>query len=149
VDVDDLLAAASRAGVRIDHETLERVVAENDKRRFALTDDGARIRARQGHSVLVDLGLLPEAPPEHLYHGTAVRSVPAILAEGLHPGRRLHVHLSVDERTAEAVGRRHGRPVVLRVRAGEMHRDGVAFFRSENGVWLTAAVPRAYIEGAG
>ncbi len=146
IDVNDLIAGARRAGFALDRATLDRVVAENDKRRFSLSPDGTRIRASQGHSVPVDLGLVPMVPPEGLYHGTAARSVSSILTEGIHAGSRIHVHLSTDERTAEMVGRRHGRPAVLRVAAGEMGRDGYAFFRSENGVWLTAAVPARYVE---
>jgi putative RNA 2'-phosphotransferase len=149
VDVDDLLAAAARACVSLDRPTLERVVAENDKKRFALSDDGVRIRASQGHSVAVELGLTPVEPPPLLFHGTADRNVDSIRAQGLVPGSRTHVHLSADEATAVNVGRRHGRPVVLRVQAGEMHRAGLAFFRSDNGVWLTAAVPSEHIQFPG
>lgn len=143
--VDELIAAAARSGMAIDRETLARVVAENDKQRFALSPDGARIRASQGHSVKVDLGLAPREPPELLYHGTAARNVDSIRASGLHAASRTHVHLSADEETARRVGQRHGPPVVLTVAAGRMHRDGRAFFRSENGVWLTDAVPAEYI----
>ena len=146
VDVDELLAAAGRAGVALDRPTLERVVAENDKQRFALSPDGVRIRASQGHSVTVELGLEPVVPPDVLFHGTADRNLDSIRAQGLVPGRRTHVHLSADEATAVNVGRRHGRPVVLRVRAGEMHRAGHPFYRSDNGVWLTGAVPPAHID---
>ena len=146
VEVDALIAAAARGGVEIDRETLARVVAENDKQRFALSPDGRRIRASQGHSVEVDLGLEPRTPPERLYHGTASRFVDSIRASGLHAARRTHVHLSADEETARRVGARHGHPVVLPVAAGRMHRDGRLFFRSENGVWLTDAVPVEYIE---
>jgi putative RNA 2'-phosphotransferase len=146
VDVDDLLAAAKGAAVALDRPTLERVVADNDKQRFALSPDGLRIRASQGHSVTVELGLAPVKPPEVLFHGTADRNLDSIRAQGLVPGRRTHVHLSADEATAISVGRRHGRPVVLRVRAGEMHRSGHPFYRSDNGVWLTAAVPPAHID---
>ena len=145
VEVDALLAAAGDARVALDRATLERVVAENDKKRFAFSADGARIRASQGHSVRVELGLEPVEPPEVLYHGTATRFVDSIRAGGLRPGSRTHVHLSPGEATATAVGRRHGAPVVLRVAAGAMHRDGHAFFRSENGVWLTGAVPARYL----
>jgi putative RNA 2'-phosphotransferase len=145
VDVDDLLAASERAGVPLDRPTLERVVAENDKQRFALSADGVRIRASQGHSVPVELGLAPVVPPDVLFHGTADRNLESIRARGLVPGRRTHVHLSTDEATAVNVGRRHGRPVVLRIESGEMHRTGQPFFRSDNGVWLTGAVPPAHI----
>lgn len=149
VDVDELLAAAARAGVALDGPTLQRVVAENDKQRFALSPDGLRIRASQGHSVAVELGLAPVEPPEVLFHGTAERNLDSIRAQGLIPGSRTHVHLSADEATAVNVGRRHGRPVVLRVQSGEMHRAGHPFFRSDNGVWLTAAVPAEHIRFSG
>lgn len=144
-DVDALLSAAAAAGVRIDRPTLERVVAENDKKRFAFSEDGKRIRASQGHSVDVDLGLQPQTPPELLFHGTATRFVDSIRENGLHSASRTHVHLSADEATATSVGQRHGRPVVLTIAAGRMHRDGHAFYRSDNGVWLTDAVPAQYI----
>ncbi len=146
VEVDALLAAAGRAGMALDRATLDRVVGENDKQRFALSPDGARIRASQGHSVPVQLGLEPQTPPEVLYHGTADANVESIRRDGLRPGRRTHVHLSADEATAVAVGRRHGRPVVLRVLAGRMHAAGHAFYRSDNGVWLADAVPPGHIE---
>lgn len=149
VDVEELLAAAERARVPLDQPTLERVVAENDKQRFALSADGLRIRASQGHSVPVELGLEPVVPPEVLFHGTADRNLESIRAQGLVPGRRTHVHLSADEATAVNVGRRHGRPVVLRIQSGEMHRAGHAFWRSDNGVWLTDAVPPAHIHFPG
>ena len=147
-EVDALIAGARRAGVALDRARLERVVRDNDKQRFAFSPDGRRIRASQGHSVAVDLGLTPEAPPETLYHGTAARHLDAIRREGLRPGRRTHVHLSADAATAASVGRRHGRPVVLGVAAGAMHRAGHAFVRSANGVWLTDAVPPEYLLAA-
>jgi putative RNA 2'-phosphotransferase len=146
VDVDELFAAAAQAGVQLDRPTLERVVAENDKKRFAFSEDGVRIRASQGHSVSVELGLEPQAPPDILFHGTADRNLDSIRAQGLIPGRRTHVHLSADEETAVNVGRRHGRPVVLRVAAGAMHRAGHPFYRSDNGVWLTDAVAPDHIQ---
>lgn len=146
VAVDELLAAARGSGFPLDRATLERVVAENDKRRFALSADGTRIRASQGHSVGVDLGLAPRTPPDLLFHGTAARFLESIRREGLKPGSRTHVHLSADEATARVVGRRHGSPVVLRVEAGHMHRDGHEFFFSENGVWLAQVVPASYLD---
>jgi putative RNA 2'-phosphotransferase len=148
-EVDELIAAAARGGVDLDRETLARVVAENDKQRFALSPDGRRIRANQGHSVDVDLGLEPRTPPALLFHGTASRFVDSIRASGLNAASRTHVHLSADAETARAVGQRHGSPVVLTVAAGRMHCDGRLFFRSANGVWLTDAVPAEYIDFGG
>jgi putative RNA 2'-phosphotransferase len=144
--VEELIACAGRHGRRLDRAIIERVVATNDKKRFALSDDGLKIRASQGHSVEVDLTLEPRTPPEALFHGTATRFLESIRAKGLLPGNRNHVHLSPDHLTAVKVGERHGRPVVLRVRAGAMSRAEVAFFLSDNGVWLTAHVPVEFLE---
>ena len=146
VEVDDLLVGLGRMGRRMDQAMLERIVAEDEKGRFTLSPDATRIRAAQGHSVEVKLDLPPATPPEVLFHGTAETSLPAILAEGLKPGRRRHVHLSADMPTALRVGQRHGRPIVLRVGAGAMGRDGLPFWQADNGVWLTAQVPVRYLE---
>jgi putative RNA 2'-phosphotransferase len=151
VEIDLLLAALARSGMRLTREELEHVVATDDKRRYAVSEDGRRIRASQGHSVEVALGYVPAEPPEILYHGTAERNLPSIRVQGLVKGRRHHVHLSADRETAIRVGQRYGRPVVLCVRAGAMHGDGHSFYRSDNGVWLTDEVPPAYLaeESAG
>jgi len=145
VNVDELLRAASQHGRALSLETLRAVVDTNDKKRFAFSDDGTRIRASQGHSLDVDLALEPREPPEVLFHGTATRFLDAILAEGLSARSRRYVHLSSDAETATRVGARHGKPVVLRVAAGRMHRAGATFYLSANGVWLTEAVPASYV----
>jgi putative RNA 2'-phosphotransferase len=144
--VDDLLARLGAAGHAIDRTLLERVVADNDKQRFAFSENGARIRASQGHSIAVDLGLVPAAPPDVLYHGTASRFLKSILAAGLRASGRHHVHLSADADSAMRVGARHGFPAVLRVDARRMRADGIVFYRSDNGVWLTDAVLPRYLD---
>lgn len=121
------------------------MVDENEKKRFSLSQDGTRIRARQGHSIKVDLGMHPLEPPTVLYHGTATRFLNAIRAEGLTSQGRHHVHLSKDQATALSVGQRHGTPVILTVDAKQMCADNFLFFRSENGVWLTDHVPAQYL----
>lgn len=145
VEVDVLLAAMRARGMAGDREQLERVVAENDKQRFSINSDGTKIRANQGHSIPVQLGLAPRTPPELLYHGTAVRNLNSIREKGLLKGRRHAVHLSPDAETARKVGQRHGIPVVLTIQARRMFADGFVFTRSENGVWLTENVPPEYI----
>jgi putative RNA 2'-phosphotransferase len=139
VPVADVLAAARQLGVELDVPAL---VAGSDKRRYALSDDGRLVRANQGHSVPVELGLEPVTPPAVLYHGTGAARLDAILREGLRPMGRHAVHLSGDVGTARVVGlRRRGPVVVLAVDAGGMHAAGRVFTRSANGVWLTDAVP--------
>ncbi len=144
-DLDTLVSLANGAGRRLTREQILQVVARNDKQRFAVSADGRRIRANQGHSIRIDLGPEPRSPPERLFHGTAERNLESIHRQGLIRGSRQHVHLSLDEETATRVGRRHGRPIVLVVDAGAMVRDGFEFFLSENGVWLTERVPPRYL----
>jgi len=147
VEIDTLLEQCRAHGRGdISRPMLDEAVATNSKRRFAVSEDGLRIRASQGHSVEVELGYEPAIPPEVLYHGTVAEAVGSIRARGLDRMRRHHVHLSPDTATAQAVGARRGKPVVLPVQAGRMHQDGHSFYLSANGVWLTEAVPPGYID---
>ncbi|MBI1881989.1 MAG: RNA 2'-phosphotransferase [Chloroflexi bacterium] len=146
VSVLELLQACERHSFPISLEELRVVVANNDKKRFAFSQDGTLIRASQGHSVEVDLGYQPLQPPEFLYHGTVERFLSSIMAKGLLKGKRHHVHLSPDMATATKVGARRGKPVVLNVKSGEMYQAGYIFYQSANGVWLIDHVPTAYFE---
>ena len=143
--VDALLVGCARAGTPITRAELDEVVRTNDKQRFALSDDGTRIRANQGHSVEVELGYEPADPPAVLYHGTSADALRSIRAAGLERRARHHVHLSERPDTAVAVGGRHGKPVVLTVDAARMRADGHAVYQTPNGVWLADAVPAMYL----
>jgi putative RNA 2'-phosphotransferase len=145
-EVDELLDRCARAGRSIDRALLLRIVETSDKQRFALSSDQTRIRANQGHSVPVDLGLPPREPPAQLYHGTASRSLTSILQSGLQRGERHHVHLTQTPSTATTVGQRYGVPVLLRIDAARMHADGHRFHCSSNNVWLCDEVPPRYLE---
>lgn len=142
-DIDDLVA---KSRGRINREQVLDAVQDNDKQRFAVSDDGKRIRARQGHTIEVDLKLEPITPPDVLYHGTYPKAVAAIQREGLKKMQRQHVHMAADLHTASSVGMRRGSPVVYTVLSARMHEDGYLFFRSENGVWLTDHVPSQYLK---
>jgi len=145
VGVAELLAGAARHGFSFTRAELEEVVQTNEKQRFAFSVDSQRIRASQGHSVSVELGLTPETPPEVLYHGTVDRFLSSIMDQGLDKRSRQYVHLSPDVETATRVGSRRGQPVILKIAAANMHSDGFRFFCSANGVWLTERVPPQYI----
>ena len=127
-------------------EDLDRIVETNNKKRFAYSKNGLRIRASQGHSIKVDLGLEATQPPKLLYHGTVNKFLDPIKQEGLKKGSRQHVHLSLDEATATNVGARRGKPVILTINAEKMYQDGLKIFLSANGVWLTDFVPTEYIQ---
>ncbi|KAJ8904643.1 hypothetical protein NDN08_001161 [Rhodosorus marinus] len=144
-NVDEVLRALSESGRACGWEGLLRVVDTNDKQRFVISPDGSLIRARQGHSVHVDLGLKPVTPPQVLYHGTVERFWSSIAADGLKKMNRHHVHLSSEISTASKVGFRRGQPVILEISAAEMYNNGKEFFVTENGVWLTDSVPSEFI----
>ena len=143
-DVKELIAGV-RKSRPFDRETLEKIVATDEKRRYSFNESHTLIRANQGHSVPVDVELPVTEPPEILYHGTGEKYAASIDAQGLLPKGRLYVHLSGDEDTAGSVGIRHGKPVIYEVLSGRMSRDGFVFYRSVNGVWLTKAVPSIYL----
>lgn len=144
--IDELLRKATEAGRAISRDGLEEVVRTNDKKRFSISDDGRLIRANQGHSIDVDLGLPATSPPEVLFHGTASRFVASILREGLDRRARHHVHLTQDRQIAVSVGQRYGSPVVLRIDARRMAALGHLFRCSANGVWLVDEVPAEFIQ---
>lgn len=141
----ELLDRINNKGFSLSFEELQWIVENNEKRRFSLSSDFSRIRANQGHSLQVDLNLPQKEPPEILFHGTAEKNLESIKKYGINKGSRHHVHLSPDIPTAEKVGMRHGKPVVLQVKAGKMNVKGIVFFESENGVWLTENVSPEFI----
>ena len=145
-NIDELISKSSK--VRMTREDISRVVKNNDKQRFILSDDNEFIRANQGHSIKVDLGLKPISPPDSLFHGTATRFWASIKTEGLQKMNRHHVHLSEDAETAAKVGVRHGKLQILIVDSGAMAKAGHVFYVSENGVWLTENVPPQFLSGS-
>lgn len=146
-NVDELIAGVNKTKeYSLDIAMLEKIVREDNKQRYSFNEDKTLIRANQGHSINVDVELEERTPPEILYHGTAEKYVASIKAEGLKPKSRLYVHLSKDLETAINVGKRHGKPHVFEVLAGEMSRKGYKFYLSKNGVWLTKTVPVAFLK---
>ncbi|MCP4132212.1 MAG: RNA 2'-phosphotransferase [bacterium] len=141
----DLIEKINKQKMPFDIEKLKVVVEKNSKKRFSFNEDLSKIRANQGHSLDVDLDLEPVVPPEILYHGTATRFAENIKIEGLKKKSRHHVHLSAVYETAVNVGSRHGKVIVLKIKSGDMHKQGDAFYLSKNGVWLTDEVAPEFI----
>jgi len=127
-------------------DELKEIVETNNKQRYEFSEDMTRIRARQGHSIQVDVELEGKLPPDVLYHGTGEQSLASIQEQGINKGYRLYVHLSETNETAVNVGKRHGKPVVLVIDAKRMAEDGHKFYLSRNGVWLTDYVDVKYIK---
>lgn len=144
-NVNDLINGINKQR-DFDMQTLEKIVATDEKQRYSFNEDKTKIRANQGHSINVDVELEEAAPPQYLYHGTATKYMDSILATGIIPKSRLYVHLSVDTDTAISVGKRHGKPIVFRIRSKAMYDQGFKFYQSKNGVWLVDRVPVEFIE---
>lgn len=144
--VEELLLGINNNGRTVDMELLEEIVRTDQKQRYSFNEDKTLIRANQGHSISVDVELEEMQPPQVLYHGTASRFLDSIMQEGLKPMSRLYVHLSKDIETAKAVATRHGAPVILKINTSQMQEDGMKFYLSKNGVWLTKYVSIKYIE---
>jgi putative RNA 2'-phosphotransferase len=145
VSVDKLLKGLKELGSPITIFGLKDIVDNNDKKRFAFSDDMKMIRANQGHSVNINLNYDEVKPPDVLFHGTVEKFIRDIHRDGLKKMNRHHVHLSSDIKTAELVGSRRGIPLILAINTNEMHRNGHKFYLSDNNVWLTERVPSKYI----
>lgn len=144
-NVDELIAKSTNDSQGFTFEELDEIVETNDKKRFIFNEDKTRIRANQGHSIDINLALISQQPPEFLYHGTAQSNIDSILEKGIEKRSRQHVHLSQDKETANKVGMRHGKPIILTINTQKMSEDGFEFYLSENNVWLTDLVDAKYI----
>lgn len=144
-NVDELITKSTNDSQGFTFEELDEIVETNDKKRFIFNEDKTRIRANQGHSIDINLALIPQQPPEFLYHGTAQSNIDSILEKGIEKRNRQHVHLSQDIETATKVGMRHGKPIILTINTEKMFDDGIEFYLSENNVWLTDFVDIKYI----
>lgn len=144
-NVKELIEKCKKYRYHFSMDDLIEIVETNDKKRYSFNEKRNKIRANQGHSIDIDLALSPIEPPEFLYHGTATRFLSSIMEEGIVRGSRQHVHLSMNKETATKVGSRHGVPVILTIMAGQMHKDGLLFYCSDNGVWLTDYIDPKYL----
>jgi len=146
-NIDTLIEGSKTLGYYLNVDMIREVVETNEKKRFSISNNGKYIRAVQGHSTAsVNLQHIEKEPPVFLYHGTATRFIESIMNQGLLSKSRHHVHLSQDEQTAVAVGKRYGKPVILKIEALKMYQQGFKFFQAENGVWLTNHVPTEFIQ---
>lgn len=141
VSIKDLTSALS-----ITFDDLIKIVESDDKKRFEIDSTKTKIRACQGHSLGIQLGLESIEPPEFLYHGTSSDKKMSIKSTGLVKMSRDYVHLSDDIETATKVGKRHGFPIILKIDTKQMFLDGSKFYKSTNGVWLTDKVEPRYIK---
>ena len=144
--IDELKSGSAEKGVVVDTLKIKELISLSDKVRFEFSKDELRVRAIQGHSSkLVARNFIRCSPPLYLYHGTARRFLESICDYGIVKGERHYVHLTTDKLAALEVGRRYGKAVVITVNSHAMDADGYAFYKAENGVWLTDLVPQIFI----
>lgn len=149
-NIQKLIDCSVQHGTQLSKETLMQIVQNNDKKRFQISKDSLSIRAVQGHShQSVQRIFNQQKPPPYLLHGTTIRFWDSIQQQGLIAGKRHYVHLTESRTTAEQVGQRYGRILLLQIDAHQMLKDGYTFFLSENNVWLTEHVPIQYIKHIG
>ena len=142
---NDLIKGVKTKYPEFNKDILIEIVETDEKQRYSFKDNGKLIRANQGHSFPVDLGLEAQQPPLLLFHGTSTKYLDSIMEKGIISKSRQYVHLSKDVDTAHTVGLRHGAgTVILVVSAEQMWKDGYKFFLSDNGVWLVDEVPTKY-----
>lgn len=127
---------------------LDEIVETNNKQRYEYDEHKMRIRARQGHSIPVEVDLTEVTECDFLWHGTSNRFFDDIMRDGLKPQSRLYVHLSGDQETAKNVGERHGGKLrIIKIDAAKMIEDGEKIWISNNGVYLAKSVdPKYFIE---
>lgn len=146
-EIAELIRCVNTAGYALDHDLLQTIVAQSEKKRFTISEDGLLIRAAQGHSTpYVKIDYVEKTPPDVLFHGTASRFLASIREQGIISKDRQHVHLSQDEATAVQVGQRHGKPVVLTINARAMFEQGFKFYQADNGVWLSDTIPWEFVQ---
>ncbi|KAG8460074.1 hypothetical protein KFE25_014219 [Diacronema lutheri] len=157
-----LLACPGFAGVSA--TDVERVAADSDKQRFALSVDEATgamlIRANQGHTLshgLDDEALLeplppPPAGPALAVHGTSRTCLGGICASGgLSRMARHHIHLAPGLPWTAGVisGMRASADVHIWVDLVSARAAGLRLFHSRNGVILTPGLDARTASGSG
>jgi putative RNA 2'-phosphotransferase len=146
VNISDLLTSLKNKGWgNVDRDDLILMIDKSEKKRYQILND--KIRAYYGHSTAEKILKQQQVPPQVLYHGTCSNKLDSILKNGLLPMKRQYVHLSEDIATAEMVAKRRvGEIKILVIKAINAYYDGVAFFKEENGVWLSEQVPPRFIQ---
>lgn len=139
VPLEQLLTA-----LHITKNDVVKVMELSEKKRLELAGD--KIRALYGHSIPMQIKMVEGTPPAVLFHGTAQRFIASIKESGLLPMKRQYVHLSVDEETAFAVGKRRDfSPVLLKIDTKSAVADGIRFYIGNEKVFLCEKIPAKYI----
>lgn len=144
VSLQDLTVALNFHGIRIDINTIIKMVEQSEKKRHQILS--GKIRAYYGHSIEGKILKKSSEPPEFLCHGTRQDNLNSIMEVGILPMDRQYVHLSIDEETAKMIGsRKKGKLAVLKVKAREAHSHLIRFYKEDNGIWLSDLIPPQWV----
>lgn len=149
VSVDTLIDGVNRKGkYHITPQVLEMIVSTDGKGRYRFDETHSKIKCCQGHSID---WVIPEAeikaPPEFLYHGTTAEAFEKIKASGhISKMSRHAVHMQADpDKAKQSAQRWHRTPVILKISALQMYKDGYEFGVTENEVWCVESVPVEFV----
>ena len=150
VSVEQLISGVNTTGeFTITKKLLEEIVDEDEKGRYRFNDKHDKIKCCQGHSIP---WVIPELdyrkPPEYLYHGTNTDALKGIMTSGsINKMKRHAVHMQADISKAWQSAERWNNktPVVLKIAANDMYKEGYQFGVTENNVWCIENIPVKYI----
>ena len=148
VDIDDLVYGIKtrwRNKELYQWVTKDHIIAVaklDPKGRFEIK--GNLIRARYGHSIDVRIDY-EIYYPDTLYHGTSIDRLKSILRDGLKPMKRRFVHATTSVENALETGKRHGKPVILRIDVDCLRKHGIPVYRATRDIYLIPYVPRECI----
>jgi len=119
------------------------LVEDPEQRRFELNEFG--IRALYAHSFFVEMDGEPmDPPPARLYMGATKGVARRFADEGISPGDRYYVHLSLTRAAAESRSHQRDTPCVVEILADKAQADGCSFF-ARGEVVLTEEIPAACV----
>lgn len=143
--IEQLLSALKDKKVFFTSANLIELNNSFGKVRWEIDIEQNRIRATHGHSFPILLDEKIEVPPDTLYHGTALTTIPKIIVDGLLPMNRQFVHLSENIEATTIVAKRHRKPFIIEINTHELINDGWTFYKTSDNVWLTIKIPTKYL----
>jgi len=121
------------------------LVQSDPKRRYEISDDKERIRARYGHSVDVDLDH-PKNELPRLFYGASEEEADRILEIGLKSASQRYVHLSTTPEKAWHVATfRTGNPRVIQADADAAQRAGVKMMSVNDDIVISEMIPPSFL----
>ncbi len=145
VPLDQVIQGIHSRYPEMTEEELGELVGDPKQQRFEIKERG--IRALYGHSFFIEIDGDPIIPvPDRFFMGTTRAASRHFATDGIGPGDRYYVHLSLDKETAASRSHEKNGPLVVEILADKAAEQGISFFlRGE--VVLTDEIPADCIGG--